>query len=104
MYAVIETGGKQLKVKVGETIRVEKLNVQPGQEVVFDKVLCLNDGNNIKIGTPYIQGATVKAEVLDEAKGEKVLVYRPPSKKAIHKLRGHRQWYTKIKVKEIIGG
>jgi len=101
MYAIIETGGKQFKVKVGETLKIAKLNVEPGQEVVFDKVLFFKSDSGLKIGNPYIDGVKVKAEVIGSDKAEKVLVYRPPSKKAIHKLKGHRQWYTKIKVKEI---
>lgn len=104
MYAIIETGGKQYKVKSGDIVKVEKLNIDPGKEVIFDKVLLLKKDGETKIGTPYIEGLKVKAEVIEEAKDKKVLVYRPPSKKAIPKLKGHRQWYTKIKIKEIIGG
>lgn len=104
MYAVIETGGKQLKVKSGDIVKIEKLNIEPGQEVILDKVLLFKDKEGIKIGNPYIEGIKVKAEVIEEAKDKKVLVYRPPSKKSIHKLKGHRQWYTKIRIKEIIGG
>ncbi|HHW19777.1 MAG TPA: 50S ribosomal protein L21 [Thermodesulfovibrio thiophilus] len=104
MYAVIETGGKQLKVKAGDTVKVEKLSLEPGQEVVFDKILLFKSDDELKVGKPYLEGIKVKAQVIDEAKDKKVLIYRPPSKKAIHKLKGHRQWYTKIKVLEIIGG
>lgn len=104
MYAVIEAVGKQFKVKVGDIVKIEKLNVKPGKELVFDKVLLFKGNNSVKIGNPYVEGVKVKAEALQTAKDKKVLVYRPPSKKAIPRLKGHRQWYTKIKVKEIIGG
>lgn len=104
MYAIIESGGKQFRVKEGDIIEVNRLNMQPGQEVIFDKVLFLHSESGIKIGTPYVDGFKVKGEVVDEAKGDKVMVYRPPSKKAVKKLKGHRQWYSKVKIKEIIGG
>lgn len=103
MYAVIEIGGKQFKVKEGDVLKIEKLDAEPGKEIVFEKVLLFKENNSLKIGTPYVEGVKVKAEVLETAKDKKVLVYRPPSKKAIPKLKGHRQWYTKIKIKEIGG-
>lgn len=104
MYAVIETGGKQFRVKSGDVVKIAKLNIEPGQEVIFDKILMFKGNEGLKIGNPYVEGVKVKAEVIDTKKDRKVLVYRPPSKKAIHKLKGHRQWYTKIKIKEIVGG
>lgn len=104
MYAVIENGGKQFKVKEGDILKVDRLNLDVGKEVIFDKVVFLKSDRGIKVGNPYIDGLKVKAEVIEEAKADKVMVYRPPSKKAVKKLRGHRQWYTKIKIKEIIGG
>lgn len=104
MYAVLESGGKQFRVKEGDIIEVERLRIEPGQEVVFDRVLLLNSEKGLKIGTPYLEDVKVRGVVLDEAKGEKVMVYRPPSKKAVKKLRGHRQWYTKVRIKEIVGG
>ncbi|MEJ5228230.1 50S ribosomal protein L21 [Thermodesulfovibrio sp.] len=104
MYAIIETGGKQYRVKEGELLQVDKLNLEKGQEVIFDRVLFLQSEKGIRLGNPYLDGIKVKAEVVDEAKADKVMVYRPPSKKAIKKLKGHRQWYTKIRIKEIVGG
>lgn len=104
MYAIIETGGKQFKVKVGDILKVDKFNLDPNQEIIFDRVLFLQSDKGIKIGNPYINGLKVKAEIIEEAKSDKILVYRPPSKKAIKKLRGHKQWYAKIKIKEIVGG
>lgn len=104
MYAIIETGGKQFKVKEGDIVKIDKLNLEAGKEVIFERVLLLHSDKGIKIGNPYIDGLKVKAEVIEEAKADKVMVYRPPSKKAIKKLKGHRQWYTKIIIKKIIGG
>jgi len=101
MYAIIEAGGKQFKVKEGDTLKIDRVNLAPGEEVVFDKVLFFKSGEALKVGNPYIEGMKVKAEVIETAKDKKVLVYRPPSKKAVHRLKGHRQWYTKIKIKEI---
>lgn len=104
MYAIIETGGKQYRVKEGELLQVDRLNLEKGQEVIFDRVLFLQSEKGIRLGNPYLDGIKVKAEVVDEEKADKVMVYRPPSKKAIKKLKGHRQWYTKIRIKEIVGG
>ncbi len=104
MYAVIEAGGKQYKVKEGDLLKVDKLNVKSGDEVVFDKVLLLQSEKGLKIGNPYIEGLKVKAEVVEEGKDKKVLVYGPTSKKAVRRLKGHRQWYAKIRIREIVGG
>lgn len=104
MIAVIETGGKQYKVREGDVIMVDKLNLEPGKEVLFDRVLYFQSDREVRVGNPYLEGVRVKAEVLEEAKADKILVYRPPSKKAVKKLKGHRQWYAKIKIKEILGG
>lgn len=104
MIAVIETGGKQYKVREGDVIMVDKLNLEPGKEVLFDRVLYFQSDREVRVGNPYLEGVRVKAEVLEEVKADKILVYRPPSKKAVKKLKGHRQWYAKIKIKEILGG
>ena len=100
MYAIIETGGKQLKVEVGDTIFVEKLDVAEGEEVVLDKVLFIGDKTN-KIGNPYIKGATVTAQVEKQGKEKKVLIYKYNPKKHYHKKQGHRQPYTKLVIKDI---
>lgn len=102
MYAIIETGGRQIKIKPGDTLKIDNIKIEPGQEIIFDKVLFLKDDNESKFGNPYLEGIKVKAEVIETAKDKKVLVYRPPTKKSIPKLKGHRQWYTKIRIKEII--
>ena len=100
MYAIIETGGKQLKVEVGQTIFVEKLEVAEGETVVFDKVLFVGDKTS-KIGAPYVEGATVTAKVEKQGKEKKVIVYKYNSKKHYHKKQGHRQPYTKLVVEAI---
>lgn len=100
MYAVIETGGKQLKVEAGDTIFVEKLDVEEGTEYTFDKVLFVG-GESTKIGAPYVEGATVTADVVAQGKEKKVTVYKYEQKKHYHKKQGHRQPFTKLTVKAI---
>ena len=97
MFAVIETGGKQVKVAVGETIYVEKLDLNEGDEVVFDKVLFV-DGDSAKVGAPYIEGAKVTGKVLKQGKEAKVLVFKYKSKANYRRLQGHRQPYTKVSI------
>ena len=99
MFAIIETGGKQYRVTEGEELFIEKLEVEAEGEVVFDKVLMVND----KIGTPYVEGATVKAVVEKHGKGKKIIVYKYKAKKNYHKKQGHRQPYTKVKITAILG-
>ena len=101
MFAVIETGGKQVKVAVGETIYVEKLDLNEGDEVVFDKVLFV-DGDSAKVGAPYIEGAKVTGKVLKQGKEAKVLVFKYKSKAKYRRLQGHRQPYTKVSIENIV--
>ena len=101
MFAVIETGGKQVKVAVGETIYVEKLDLNEGDEVVFDKVLFV-DGDSSKVGAPYIEGAKVTGKVLKQGKEAKVLVFKYKSKANYRRLQGHRQPYTKVSIENIV--
>ena len=101
MFAVIGTGGKQVKVAVGETIYVEKLDLNEGDEVVFDKVLFV-DGDSAKVGAPYIEGAKVTGKVLKQGKEAKVLVFKYKSKANYRRLQGHRQPYTKVSIENIV--
>ena len=94
MFAIIETGGKQYKVSEGDELFVEKLEAEAESEIVFDKVLMVEG----KVGTPYVDGASVKATVEKHGKGKKIIVYKYKSKKNYHKKQGHRQPYTKVKV------
>ena len=100
MYAVIETGGKQVKCEVGQDIYVEKLDVEAGQEYTFDKVLMVSDEKAL-IGNPYLAGATVVAEVIKQGRGKKIRVFKYEPKKQFHRTKGHRQAYTKLNIKAI---
>lgn len=100
MYAIIETGGKQVKVEVGATVFVEKLNLNEGDEVVFDKVLLVG-GEKAKVGAPYIKGATVKGKVTKNGKSEKIVVFKYKAKANYRKTQGHRQPYTRVSIESI---
>lgn len=99
--AVVETGGKQYKISPGETITIEKLPEQSAsaKKITFEKVLLLDDGKEVRIGTPYIEGAKVEAEFIESGKGKKISVSRFKSKTRHFRRRGHRQPYTKVKIK-----
>jgi len=101
MYAIIETGGKQFKVKEGDVIRVEKLDAAEGASYSFDRVIAVVNGDEVKLGKPYIIGAKVSAEVTGQGKHKKVVVYKFKSKKGFHKKKGHRQPFTSLKIKSI---
>ena len=100
MYAIIATGGKQYKVAEGDVIKVEKLGVAEGAEVVFDQVLVVG-GEDVKVGNPTVAGATVTASVVKEGKAKKVIVYKYKRKTGYHKKNGHRQAYTQVKIEKI---
>lgn len=98
MYAIIETGGKQYRVQEGDQIRVEKLGVNDGEQVKFDKVLVLGEGNDVKVGAPYVDGAAVFADAIETAKAKKVIIFKYKAKKDYRKKQGHRQPYTLVKI------
>ncbi len=100
MYAVIETGGKQYKVEQGDVVFIEKLGAAEGETVTFDKVLIVG-GDEVKVGAPYVDGASVEASVLKNGKDKKIIVYKYKPKKGYHKKQGHRQPYTKVEIKAI---
>lgn len=100
MYAIIETGGKQIKVEVGQKIFVEKLEVESGSTYTFDKVLFVAD-QKVKVGTPYVEGATVTAKVEKQGLGRKIRVFTYKSKANVRKTIGHRQPYTCLTIEEI---
>lgn len=105
MYAIVETGGHQFRVSPDMTIKVEKLEAEKAQEITIDKVLAISkDNGEVILGRPYVEGASVKAEVIDTKKDKKILVFKKIPRKYHKKLRGHRQLYTVLKIKEIIGG
>ncbi len=101
MYAIIATGGKQYRVAEGDVIRVEKLDVEPGKEYVFDQVLAVG-GDELVIGQPVVEGASVKATVTKQARAKKVIVYKYKRKTGYHKKNGHRQAYTELKIDSIV--
>lgn len=98
MYAVIETGGKQYRVQEGDVLTIEKLNVEAGQDVEFDKVLVLSNEGDLKVGAPYVEGAKVFGEVVENGKAKKVIIFKYKSKKDYRKKQGHRQPYTMVKI------
>jgi large subunit ribosomal protein L21 len=101
MYAVIVTGGKQYRVKEGDVLSVEKLNIEPGRKAQFDRVLLIEDGDDIRVGTPFLDNAMVLALVLENYKDEKVLVFKKKRRKQYRRTRGHRQPLTKIRIARI---
>ena len=102
MFAIFVTGGKQYKVAEGDVIFVEKLGLAEGEKVTFDKVLCVN-GETLSVGTPYVAGATVVANVVKNGKSKKIDVIKYKAKKNEKKKIGHRQDYTKIQIEKIEG-
>ena len=101
MYAVIVTGGKQYKVAEGDVLFIEKLEVEEGAAVTFDQVLMAGDGENVKVGTPVVDGATVEAKVVKNGKAKKIYVYMMKRKKNYRRKKGHRQPYTKVEITKI---
>jgi large subunit ribosomal protein L21 len=102
MFAVIKTGGKQYKVQEGDVLSVEKLIAQSGQKVGFDRVLLIDDGEKTLIGTPAIENARVQAEVLENYKGKKVIIFKKKRRKQFRRTRGHRQELTLVKIDKIV--
>ncbi len=104
MFAVIKTGGKQYKVQEGDILSVEKLNMDKDKKVTFDKVLLVEDEGKTLIGTPWVENALVRAEVVENFKDKKVLVFKKKRRKQYRRTRGHRQELTRIKIEEITHG
>ena len=104
MYAVIESGEKQHRVALGETLKLEKLDVPEGETVNFDKVMMIGEGSDINIGSPFVDGGKVTAEVLAHGRGAKINIIKMRRRKHYRRQGGHRQWFTEVKIKEIIRG
>ncbi len=96
MYAVFQSGGKQHRVSEGQTVRLEKLVISPGETIEFDQVLMIANGEEIKIGFPLIEGGKIKAEVIAHGRGEKIKVVKFRRRKHYRKQQGHRQWFTDV--------
>jgi large subunit ribosomal protein L21 len=102
MYAVVKTGGKQYRVSPGESIDVEKLPYEVGEQVELGEVLLVADGSDCKVGTPLVEGAKVVATVTRQAKGRKIIVYKYRPSKRYRRKRGHRQHYTRLRIDEVV--
>ncbi|MFQ5451782.1 MAG: 50S ribosomal protein L21 [Nitrospinaceae bacterium] len=101
MIAVVSTGGKQYKVSKGAVIDVEKIDGQAGETVTLNKVLMIDEGGDLKVGAPYLEGITVTCEVARQFKGPKIIVFKKKRRKNYRRKNGHRQWYTQLKVTDI---
>lgn len=101
MYAVIASGGKQHRVTEGEVLRLEKIEAETGSTISFDQVLMVADGDDVKVGTPVVSGASVTAEVVSHGRGDKVTIIKFRRRKHSMKRQGHRQWYTEVRIGSI---
>ena len=101
MYAVIHTGGKQYKVQPGETVVVEKLAGGIGDKVAFDEVLLVADDEQVAVGRPHVEGATVIGEIVEQGLGEKLIVYKFKRRKNYRRKNGHRQAFTAVKINDV---
>jgi large subunit ribosomal protein L21 len=101
MYAVVETGGKQYRVQEGDTLFVEKIAGNEGDNIKFDKVLLVSNDGDVKVGKPFIEDMTVDASIVDHGKSKKIIVYKFKAKKDYRRKQGHRQPYTKVKIEKI---
>ena len=101
MYAIIQTGGKQYKVEADDVISIEKLDVEADAEVTFDKVIAIGSDDGIKVGAPYVEGASVSAKAVKNGKAKKIVVFTYKPKKNAKRKMGHRQPYTKVEISAI---
>lgn len=101
MYAILETGSKQYRVTAGDKLEIERLSVEAGQPVTFDRVLLVNNDGKVSVGAPTVANASVVADVLEHKRGEKVTVYKMKRRKGYHKKQGHRQELTVVQIKSI---
>ena len=101
MYAMIEACGKQYKVEKGETVFFEKLDVEEGKKVTFDKVVLVSEEGKVQVGNPYVKGVKVEGKVISHGKGKKIIVFKMKAKKNERKKQGHRQPYTKVEITAI---
>ena len=101
MYAIVDIAGQQFKVEAGKKLYVNRLKDEPGASVSFDKVLLTDNDSAVKVGTPYVDGACVKATVIEHLKGNKVIVFKKKRRKGYDKKNGHRQCLTQIQIESI---
>ena len=101
MYAVLETGSKQYRVSMGDTLEIERLAIEAGQPVTFDRVLLVSNDGKVSVGSPTVANASVVADVVEHIRGEKKVAFKMKRRKGYHKTIGHRQELTVVKIKEI---
>lgn len=101
MYAVLETGGKQYRVTTGDTLEIERLEIEAGKPVTFDRVLLVNNDGKVSVGAPTVTGASVAADVVEHKRGDKVTTFKMKRRKGYHKTIGHRQELTVVKITNI---
>ncbi|MBZ4642884.1 MAG: large subunit ribosomal protein [Deferribacteres bacterium] len=101
MFAIVKTGGKQFTVKPGDIITVEKIDAEKGAAVKFENILAVSKDGELTVGSPVVQGALVEAEVLEQTRGEKIIVFKRKRRKDYKKKQGHRQYLTKVRIKDI---
>ena len=101
MYAVVRTGGKQYRLGVGDSVKVEKLSDEVGNTVELSQILMVSDGGEVKVGTPLVTGASVKAEIVGHGRNKKIRVFKMKRRKKYRRTQGHRQAFTQLKVTEI---
>jgi len=103
VYAVVQTGGRQFRVQPEEKVRIPKLEIPVGGTIEFDRVLMIEDGGTVRVGTPVLDGARVVAEVLSQGRDAKILVFHKKKRKRYQKKNGHRQPFTEIRIQSIVG-
>jgi large subunit ribosomal protein L21 len=101
MYAVLETGSKQYRVAAGDTLEIERLEIEAGKPVTFDRILLVNNDGKLTVGSPTVKAASVVADVVEHIRGEKKIAFKMKRRKGYHKTKGHRQELTVVKIKDI---
>ena len=101
MYAIVDSGGKQYKVREGEILRVEKLTGEVGDSISFDRILMFSDGENVNVGTPLLEDVAVSGHIAEQGKAKKIIVFKYKRRKRYRRKRGHRQQFTAVKVDSI---
>ncbi|MCB8927075.1 MAG: 50S ribosomal protein L21 [Ardenticatenaceae bacterium] len=104
MYAIVESGGRQYRAEEGHSFSVEKLPYEVGEQIELENVLLLANGDDVKVGQPTVTGASVKATVMEQYRGEKIFVWKYKPKKRYRRRQGHRQSYTRLRIDEIVTG
>ncbi len=103
-YAIVESGGKQYRAVEGEMIEVDRLHLDVGSELAMEDILLVSNNGEVEIGTPKVEGAKIKATVVDQFKGRKIIVFKYKSRNRYRRKQGHRQQYTRLKIEEIVAG